>query len=135
GEHVGLLEVLRGQEDGDAVLAREPSDLGPEGRAALRVEAGRRLVEEEHARAVDQRERQVEAALHPAGVALDLAVGSLHQADALEQLVGAGPAFRAWKRLESRLESQMLASGQQPVERGLLERCTDRRAYARPLVH
>src|SRR5437867_10126631 len=77
GEHVGLLEVLRGQEDGDAVLAREPSDLGPEGRAALRVEPGRRLVEEEHARAVDQRERQVEAALHPAGVALDLAVGGL----------------------------------------------------------
>jgi hypothetical protein len=38
GEHVRLLEVLRGQEDGDAVLAREPRDLLPERGAALDVE-------------------------------------------------------------------------------------------------
>ena len=39
GEDVGLLEVLRRQEDGDALLAREAPDLVPERRAALRVEA------------------------------------------------------------------------------------------------
>ena len=32
GEHVRLLEVLRGEEDGHAVLAREPRDLLPTGR-------------------------------------------------------------------------------------------------------
>src|SRR5256714_1110525 len=74
GEHVGLLQVLRRQEDGDAVLAREPGDLRPQGRAALRVEAGRRLVEEEHARAVDEPEPEVDAALHPPPAAPDLAV-------------------------------------------------------------
>ena len=39
GEDVGLLEVLRRQEDGDALVAREAPDLVPERRAALRVEA------------------------------------------------------------------------------------------------
>ena len=77
GEHVGLLEVLRRQEHRHAVLAREPGDLLPEGRAALRVEPRGRLVEEEDARPVDEREGEVEAALHAAGVAADLAVGGV----------------------------------------------------------
>ena len=47
GEDVGLLEVLGGEEDGDAVLVREPADLLPERGAALRVEACRGLVEEQ----------------------------------------------------------------------------------------
>ena len=34
GQHVGLLEVLGGEEDGHAVLAREPRDLGPQVGAA-----------------------------------------------------------------------------------------------------
>ena len=88
-EDVGLLEVLRRQEDGDAVLLGEPRDLLPERGPRLRVEAGRRLVEEEDARAVDEREREVEPALHPAGVRPHLAVGGVGQADALEQLVAA----------------------------------------------
>ena len=45
-------------------------DLGPERRARLRVEAGRRLVEEEDARPVHEGEREVEAPLHPARVRL-----------------------------------------------------------------
>ena len=65
------------------------ADLLPERRAALRIETGRRLVEEEDARPVDEREREVEPPLHPAGVAADLAVGRLGEADALEQLVRA----------------------------------------------
>src|ERR671916_3290783 len=46
-QHVGLLKVLRRQEHGNAVFAREPADLSPESTAALRVEARRRLVEKE----------------------------------------------------------------------------------------
>ena len=101
GEHVGLLEVLGRQEDGDAVLAAPAADLLPERGAALDVEAGGRLVEEEDARAVDERERQVEPALHPARVAAHLAVGGFGQADALEQLVGARPALGPRQRLEA----------------------------------
>src|SRR6059058_182977 len=86
-EHICLLEVLRGQEDGYRVLPREPGDLVPEGRPALNVEPGRRLIEEEHARPVDERHRQVEPALHPARIAAYLAVGGVCQPDPRDQLV------------------------------------------------
>ena len=93
GEHVGLLEVLRREEDGDTLVAREPRHLLPERRAALDVEAGRRLVEEHDARSVHEREREVEPALHAAGVAANLAIGGVGETDAVEQLVAARPAF------------------------------------------
>ena len=74
---------------------------------------------------VDEREREVEPALHAARVALDLAVGRLGEADALEQLVGAPAAARARQRLQRRLQAQVLAAGEQRVERGLLQRGAD----------
>ena len=120
-EHVRLFEVLRGEEDGDAVLLRETPDLGPERGAGLRVEPGRRLVEEEDARAVDEREREVEAPLHPARVRAHLALGRGLQADALEQLVGPLVALGLRDAVQRRLEAQVLAAGQQRVERGFLE--------------
>src|SRR5206468_10900208 len=58
GEDVGLFEVLRGQENSDTVVARQPADLVPERGPALDVEPGRRLVEEQDPRRVDERERQ-----------------------------------------------------------------------------
>src|SRR5437763_1311298 len=134
GEYVGLVEILRGQEDGDAVLAGEPRDLGPERGAALRVEPGRRLVEEENAGPVHERHREVEAALHPAGIALHLAIGGLHQPDTLEQLVGARPPLGPRQRLERGLQAQVLAAREKPVECGLLQRSADGRAHVRPLL-
>jgi hypothetical protein len=55
---------LRRQEDGHALLGREPAHLLPERSPALDVEARRGLVEEEDARAVDKCKREVEPALH-----------------------------------------------------------------------
>ena len=95
GEHVGLLEVLGGEEDGHAAVGREPLHLLPQRAAALHVEAGGGLVEEQDARPVDEREREVEPALHAAGVAAHAAVGGLHEPDALEQL---RPSARAPRR-------------------------------------
>ena len=129
GEHVGLLEVLGREEDGDAVVLREPAHLLPQRRPALDVEAGGRLVEEEDPRAVDEREREVEPALHTAGVAADLPVGGVGQADAREQLVGARPALVARQGLEARLQAQVLAAREERVERSLLERGADRPAH------
>ena len=51
GERVGLVEVVGGQEDGRAVLGAQPADQLPQVGAAARVEAGGRLVEEQHLRA------------------------------------------------------------------------------------
>ena len=89
GEGVGLLQVLGGEEDGDPVLGGQSRDLLPEGGAALDVEAGRGLVEEEDAGPVGEREREVEPAFHPARVAADLAVGGVGEADPLQQFAAA----------------------------------------------
>src|SRR5262249_25890830 len=105
GELVGLLEVLGREEDGDALVLRKPAHLVPEGGAALDVQAGRRLVEEEDARAVDERQGEVEPALHAAGVALDAAVARLGQADTLEQLVRALAPALARERLQRGLQT------------------------------
>ena len=85
--------------------------------------------------AVDEREREVEPALHAARVAADAAVGGLGQPDALEQLARARLARSALgEALQRRLEQQVLATGEDRVERGLLERRADRRAHLRALA-
>ena len=128
GEPVGLLEVLGGQKDGHPLLGGEPLDLLPERAAALRIEAGRRLVEEEDLRPVDERQREVEAALHAARVPADLAIGGIGQPDALDQLVAALPALILRDALERRLQPHVLAGGQMDVERRFLERRPDHAA-------
>ena len=95
-------------------------------RAALDVEAGGRLVEEEDARAVQQGEGEVEPALHPARVAADLAVGRVGEPDALDQLVAALGPVRLRHPVERALEAHVLAGGQVRIERGLLKRGADR---------
>ena len=67
---VGLLEVLRGEEDGGASLVDAPH-LVPDRQPARRVEPGGRLVEEQHLGLVHERRREVEPAFHAARVALD----------------------------------------------------------------
>ena len=96
----------------DALVLREPSHLLPERGTALDVETGGRLVEEEDARAVDERQREVEPSLHPAGVAAYLAVGRLGEPDALEELVGTGPPIGAREAVEGALEAEVLAPGE-----------------------
>src|SRR5205807_350323 len=67
GELVGLLQVLRGQEDRDAVVGDQAADDLPHGAAAARVQAGGRLVEEDDAGVSDQGHGEVEPAPHAAG--------------------------------------------------------------------
>ena len=135
GEHVRLLEVLRGEEDGHAVLPGQARDLLPQVRAALRVEPRGGLVEEQDARRVHERERQVEPALHAARVAAHAAVGRVDQPHALEQRVAARAPLRLRDALQGRLEAHVVAPGEQRVERGLLQRGADRPPHRRPVVH
>ena len=62
-------------------------------RARLRVEADRRLVEEQHARRVQQAARDLEPALHAAGEGRDEARAPLPQPDHLEHAVDAARAI------------------------------------------
>ena len=95
-EVIGLLEVVGREEDGQLLLARKPLELLPHRRPRLRVEARGRLVEEQHLRPVDEPERHVEPALHPARVRADDAVGELADPEGLEQLVD--PAAKLGER-------------------------------------
>ena len=134
GQHVGLLEVLRRQEHRHAVVG-QPADLVPQRRAALQVEAGRRLVEEQQPRAVHEREAEVEPALHPARVAAHLAVGRVGQPDALEQLAAAPFALGLAEPVQRALQAHVLAAGQERVERRLLQRGADRAPHLGALAH
>src|SRR5437868_2798060 len=122
GEDVGFLKVLRRQKHGHPVLPGESADLLPERRAALHVETRGRLVEEEDARLVDQRQREIEAALHASRVTVDLAVGRLGEPDPREQRVRPAPALLAADPVHCSLEAEMLPTRQQRIERSLLER-------------
>ena len=64
-ELVGLLHVVRGEEDGLALAVQLAEDL-PQREAALRVEAGGRLVEEEDRGPVHDRPRHHQALRHAA---------------------------------------------------------------------
>jgi len=63
GDPVGLLEVLRRQQDRRAVRGQR-ADGGPDVRPAARVQAGRRLVKEQHRGRHDQARDQVQAPPH-----------------------------------------------------------------------
>ena len=89
GDAVGLVHVMGGQEDGDALGFVELFDVSPELVAALRIEAERGLVEEEDLRRVQEAAGDFETPLHAAGELLDLIVAALPEFEELEQFFGA----------------------------------------------
>src|SRR5256885_1991124 len=78
GEHVRLLEVLRGEEQGRLLFHQLPDDP-PELQPAAGVEPGGGFVEEEHLRMGNEAGGQVEATAHAAGVGLGLPVGGFDE--------------------------------------------------------
>ncbi len=95
-------------------------DDAPEVLAALGVEAGGGLVEEEDRRAGHQRSGQVEATAHAARVGLEDAVRRVGQAELLEQLVGPGPGDLAAQVAQAADHADVLAAGQVLVDGGVL---------------
>lgn len=120
GEPVGLLQVVRGEDDGQPLVVGQPGDLLPHRRTGLRVESGGGFVEEEHLGTVDQAERHVEASLHPSGVPLDLAVARVGEVEAVQQFVGAALHGRAPHPVQPALEQEVLPAGGDRVGAGLL---------------
>ena len=88
--------------------------------AAARVQARRRLVEEQHGRLGDQRGREVEPAAHAAGVGLRHALGGVGEVEALEQLAGARGGGAAAHAVEAADHHEVLDAGQVLVDGGVL---------------
>ena len=94
-----------------------------------RVEAGRRLVEEEHRRAGHQGGGQVEAPAHAARVGLEDAVAGIGQAEPLEQLARPLSGRPAAQVRQAPDHAQVLPAGQVLVDRGVLPGQTDEAAH------
>jgi hypothetical protein len=125
GQLVGLFEVLRREEDRDAVGLVEPPHLGPHRRPAGGIEARGRLVEEEDLRAMDERHRQVEATLHAAGVRLDPVVDGGADVDEADHVVHAGLDVGRPEPVEPTLQIEQFATRLLAIDRRVLQRHPD----------
>ena len=131
GEPVGLVEVLGGEEDRDAVGDQLADDL-PHGAAAARIQPGGRLVQEDQPRIADERHRQVQAAAHPPRVGRQRLVGRVGEVEPLEQLSHPSAPRVAAEVAQVGHQAQVLGAGEQVVHRGELAGDPDRRAHRRP---
>ena len=84
GPLLQLGQRVRGQEHGGAASAQLLDDV-VEGLAQRRVEAGGRLVEEQHPGLAEQRLGEAEPLAHAFRVGADPAVGRVREADPVEQ--------------------------------------------------
>ena len=75
GEHGGVLEVVRDEEDRQVEVVERAPELGADSRPRVRVERGHRLVEEEDVRVARERARQPDALALPAGELARVAPG------------------------------------------------------------
>ena len=107
GPLLQLGQRVRGQEHGGAASA-ELLDGLVEGLAQRRVEAGGRLVEEEHPGLAEERLGQAEPLAHALRVGADAPVGRVGEPDPFEQRRDGGRRLA----LQARIERQRLAPGQ-----------------------
>ena len=114
-QEVGLFHVM-GRQQHRAAFRLDGADQVPEVVAGLRIEAGGRLVQEQHLRVVDERDRQQQALQLPPG---QLAVVALR--DLLERAQGDQLVDVAAARIEPPEQLQGLAHGQEVLQRRLLE--------------
>ena len=123
GELLGLIEVLRGEQDRGAAVG-ELADGLPHLQASVRVEASGRLVEEDHRRASDQAHRDVETAAHAARVGGHPPPPGVVEREAGEQVVGDSARLVEVPQLGD--QHQVLPSGEDVVNGGELPGEADR---------
>jgi len=109
-EHVGLLHGVRGQDHGS--FAFEVGEDVPELSAVLRVEAGRRLVQENDLWLGDQADGDREPPLHTSGQRLRFEILKRVQLDVLEGPIHERLLLDRRHTLDPGIELQMLLHGQ-----------------------
>lgn len=128
GELFGLFQVVRGEEHRRA-LEFQLADQFPGVAAGLGVEAGGRLVEEQHLGPSEQGQREVEAPAFAAGELLDPHGATVGQVGHVEGFVGGPGAAGA-----ARPHAYGLQDGQLRREAALLEHHADAVPHRRPLA-
>ena len=116
GQLVGLLEVLRRQQQRRALARRAPRMTSHMPRRLRGSRPGGGLVEEQQSRSADEGAGQVEATAHAARVGLDRAVGGVDEVELLEQLVRTCVGLLGGQLVEPPEEPQVLAAGEVLVD-------------------
>ena len=114
-ELLGLVHVVGRQQQRGALLLEAEQPV-PEDVSRLGVEAGRRLVEQQHARVVDERPRDGEPPLHAARERVDLRLALVFELGEGEQFVGAFCDELARQTEVPPVHQQVLADPQLGVE-------------------
>src|SRR5215510_4560242 len=99
-ELLGLPHVMGRQHDGHAPLTAQRRDVGAHAHRDVRIEAERRLVEEQQLRVVDERLGQRQTLLEPGRKLVVLGATVARQLERLDELVDASPQGRAVESIE-----------------------------------
>ena len=124
-EPLGLLHVVGRVEDPHPGLA-ELLDAREDRVPALRIDADGGLVEDQESWLVEQPDRDVEAALHAAGVVLGPLAGPVGEIDELQDRVDPLRQARAGEAVEATEEAEVLPSREVRVDRQVLRHVADR---------
>ena len=128
---IGLLHVVRGEEDRDAELAAQFPQGAPHEVARLGIEPRRRLIEEEHLRVPQERAGDVHAAPLPAA---ESPVGAIEDLRQLEDLLEA-LEIRAAAPVEACPRQEVGPHAQLPVEQRVLEDDSQAVLDIRPVLY
>ncbi len=123
-EFVGLFHVVRGEDDGDALLP-EGADGLPHGDAALRIETGGGLVEEEDLGAVSDGAGDLDALGEASGELGGVGPGALGEVELREELVCSQAGFGAGEAEVEAVKVDVFEDGAGAVEGVVLGYDTD----------
>ena len=112
---LGLVEIGGGDHDGDALLA-QPVENAPEVAPRHRIDAGGRLVEQQHLRRMHQRAGEAELLLHAAGQRAGLEAAEIGHAGRRQQALRALAAQRRRHLEQVGVEADVLVDGELLVE-------------------
>ena len=124
-----LVHVVRGHEDRRSLRLLQGADVAPDRAARLRVEADGRLVEEQHARRMQQPAGDLQPPLHAAGERQDRVVAAVGEADHLEHLIRPGRDGGRVDPIQLGVEPEVLRGGHLHVQRRVLEDQADVAAH------
>ena len=122
-EALGFFHVVGGVYDGSAFGAQFLDHL-ENAVAGLRIDAHGRLVEQHDARAVHQAGSHIEPAPHAAGQGLDCVIGAVGEGGPFETPGNAAAKGFAAQALVASKGFQILAAGEQRIEREILRHPT-----------
>ena len=116
-QRMPFVHEVRRHEDRDALLARQIDQQLPEAVAGDRIDARRRLVQDQDLRLVQDGDGQREPLAQPHRQVLGQRVEMRAEPESLDQLLDARLRLLGRQVIEARVQDQVLADGQLAVER------------------